>query len=381
MTEIEDWVREQISAGYTQDQIKKSLIENGHNPAIVDDVLNSRNQPESKTSKRESNLSKPDSSDFNKKSYLQKVKSILFHPTKFFNEMPVNGGYWEPLKFVVITSVITYVISIINLTKIDTFEVLASIIIGSFVIALFAAPMIFLITGIVHLLIKLVGGGRNFEATFRVSSYIYVIGLCKSILGFVYSIIFFILYQKTSFKDILLENFSNLSTTDFVVIGFFIILNFIILIYGLYLFMLGLSKVHNISKIRAFIASLGPFILVLLLFLLLLVPAVLWQMGAFGADCAVNIENQQGALIWVTDVEVFSSGVVDATIKNIAGERITINSIEIQDGGVQRISNIANVTPIFEGKCYAGLTIPITYTTASSMSHTVKIHVSGTYQE
>ncbi len=45
MSEIEEWVQEQLGKGVTHEQIKQSLIENGYDPNIVDEVLALQNPP------------------------------------------------------------------------------------------------------------------------------------------------------------------------------------------------------------------------------------------------------------------------------------------------------------------------------------------------
>lgn len=44
MPEIEDWIEEQLDAGYTAEEIKKSLVDSGYNPNLVDKVLKRRTE-------------------------------------------------------------------------------------------------------------------------------------------------------------------------------------------------------------------------------------------------------------------------------------------------------------------------------------------------
>src|SRR5262249_15275297 len=135
--------------------------------------------------------------------------------------MPIVGGIGNPLLYSVIVGYVGLVASTIynvvfrsvlgaSLSRIGgggEFERLAPFLHGgaSLVVNLIFGPVaivigLFLMSGILHLvLLALAGGGRGFEATFRVASYsqaaslFNVIPLCGGLIGFVYVLVLMII--------------------------------------------------------------------------------------------------------------------------------------------------------------------------------------------
>lgn len=174
--------------------------------------------------------------------YIETVKSVLFHPKQFFDEMPVTGGYKEPLKFALISITISFLIGIF-LTLIASItgimlpsvpnspiairgfmSIVISLIFLPFALAFFSVGL-FGAAAFNYILLRFFGGRGDYEATFRVSSYIF--GLISL----------------------------------FVWIP---LVNFLVSIYGFYLEIIGFSKIHQISKLRVLFVLLVPVILVII---------------------------------------------------------------------------------------------------------------------
>jgi hypothetical protein len=157
------------------------------------------------------------------------TQQVLTGPERFFHAMPVTGGLGDPLLYGLIVSYIGLVAATVyNAVFSATFgsaltgfgnrpelEQLAPFLQtgGSLVINLICGPIfitvgLFVWSGILHLLLMLLGGGgRGFEATFRVVSYaaasnlIQIIPLCGGLLGAVYSIVLLIIGLAAAHGD------------------------------------------------------------------------------------------------------------------------------------------------------------------------------------
>ncbi len=407
MTEIEDWVREQLNAGYSKEQIKQSLIENGWDSSTIDEVLypqqmvkteiipensNENPLPESQNSEKT-----PSPDDFNKMSYFQKVKMILFHPKKFFDEMPVSGGYGEPVKFIIFTYIIysiietlgTIVLAILSggnfiepLTMILAagFISILYIITSVIVYAIIGPIILFIIAGVYHVLLRLFGAKGDYEATFRVYAYVSSLALISIVL----------LIPTTT-----LPTLFDVSLMTFMIISFLI--GLCVGIYGLYVSLVGLSKVHDIPKKRVLFAMLIPIVIVLLLSISLGFGAIFMnQMMQSSQDvmlsdseavtsteeiCAIAVFNQPGAASYLSDVIVHKDGMVDATVKNAAGEEITIGTTKIQSGAEKTITNIGRISSGTIGTCYLDEELKVELVYASGLDFTIPIKICGAYQE
>lgn len=163
----------------------------------------------------------------------------MISPASFFEKMPRTGGYWEPLKFALISIIIGMLVSfvlimLLFLTPIISgsveFSAMTNIIYNHYLkdivltalgygmgfaiagaIGLFIAAVVYLI------LFKLVGGKGNYEGTFRVLAYSY-------------------------------------ATLALLIIPF-------LFLYTLYLLIVGGKFVHGVSGSRAAAAVFFPFII------------------------------------------------------------------------------------------------------------------------
>lgn len=151
------------------------------------------------------------------KNYLEQAKSVLTQPKQFFAKMAVTGGYRGPAVFIIITTIIG---SLLSLFVSGIFSPL--ILAGMVVLSPLAIVGVMIAAAIIHILLKILGAKRNYEATFRVFSYAYAVSLFSWI----------------------------------PLVGVFASL------YGIYLEVIGLSKVHSISKLRVLVALLLPIVII-----------------------------------------------------------------------------------------------------------------------
>lgn len=156
-------------------------------------------------------------------------KEVILRPKEFFDLMPTDGGYRNPLFFALISWVIGGVLSAavrIRPTSIVLFPIAA--LVGLLILS----TILYLSATLV------VRGTGSFEGTFRVGAYA-----------------------------------SALNVLTWVPI-----VGPLIGIYGIYLMVVGIERVHNLTTREAVIAVVLPIIVLLLLFALL---ALAVGMGAF----------------------------------------------------------------------------------------------------
>ena len=147
---------------------------------------------------------------------------IMKTPAEFFEQMPTEGGYADPVKF----AAISYLIAGIGLTLISLGMGFASIIILPImgVIGLFIGGLI------VHIFFKIVGGQGTYEGTVRILAYI-AAGAALSWIP---------------------------------------IVGFLVALYMIYMEVIGGAKVHKISTLSSLIAVIVlPAILVIVLIVVL----------------------------------------------------------------------------------------------------------------
>ena len=202
------------------------------------------------------------------KAFFQTTREVLFSPTKFFKKVAFGLGSWAPLIYGVIWGTIVDYINILwvwlFLSAIlqslpPQFSYAMSFFSGIILIILLAivpiteALGILVGSGVTHLCLLIVGGGKGFEATFRTFSY------------------------------------SN-SARIFYIIPLFVlpflvpICSFVLTIYHLVLIIIGVRECHGISTGKAVLAVLLPLIVIFGLGILaaILFPLLLGSMGFFG---------------------------------------------------------------------------------------------------
>jgi hypothetical protein len=102
----------------------------------------------------------------------------LFHPVEFFQKLPAEGGYPEPVKYGILLSSLGFVFAILweLITKAEAMRqvgVSSIIFLGLILLApIFAAIGLFLGAAITHGCLFILGGvSKPYEATFRVEAY------------------------------------------------------------------------------------------------------------------------------------------------------------------------------------------------------------------
>ena len=157
------------------------------------------------------------------KNWAENWKKVIFDPKGFFKDMPRSGGYKDPLIFALVALLVSGVILMLITFGLSLIMVPLLGIVGLFI---GAAILFFVCT-------KFVGGKSNYEGTFRVIAYSSAVN----------------------------------------VVSWIPFVNFIAALYGLYLMVLGIQEVHEITTQKA-------VIVVVILVVIMIVGAII--MGPVG---------------------------------------------------------------------------------------------------
>ena len=194
--------------------------------------------------------------------FIDTWKKVITSPSAFYESMPKEGGYGEPLKFALInfivlgigSAIITILYNLIgfslpsNVSLMGTSTTIATeITIMSVISDIIVTPIIgiigLFISGVIlFILFKIVGGSGSYEGTVRILSYSSAVSL----------------------------------------LAWIPLLGILAVLYGIFLDIIGGKSVHNISTLRSAIAVLLPFVLVILLTIVLaaVIAAFVFGMGS-----------------------------------------------------------------------------------------------------
>ncbi|NOR84497.1 hypothetical protein GQ473_00115 [archaeon] len=282
LKQLDSWFLEQKEKGFTIEQIKQSMIENGYDakfseqfvakktgvePTTVDVSNNQINDDdnssqtakttttESKTNEWQTKTSETTTEtlseaqkqeNFKNYSYFNKVKLIITKPKQFFDEMPQEGGYKEPLLFATINyfliimltigfgfltykEQITEFINAFETSMINTYAIISGLIIVGWI--LYIIFNIIISGTITQIFFKLFKGKGSRQATIRVISYLSAIGILATV----------------------------------PVIGS------IIGLYAVYVALIGYSKIHEVSIAKAIGVLIVQIIVILIIFIIIMV--------------------------------------------------------------------------------------------------------------
>jgi hypothetical protein len=166
--------------------------------------------------------------------YFKNWKEVMLRPSDFYREMPTTGGYSEPLTFAAISYVISGLLTVIFISGLhigDMYGVNSfSMLLASIIMTPISGIIYIFITGaIFYIIYKVLGGNGTYEGTVRFMSY----------------------------------------ASAIVVVSWIPLLNLVAWIYGIYLYIVGGTFVHNVSMGKSALAILLPYIIIILVAIIL----------------------------------------------------------------------------------------------------------------
>jgi hypothetical protein len=189
--------------------------------------------------------------------YIETWKEIIQRPSDFFREMPKTGGYADPLTFAAISFVI-YALLIAILT------------------AIFGRGMY--MDGMYGGMYNGMHGGAGGFGFFAILMTMIITPIAGIIYLFIEAAIFFIIYKLLGGRGSYEGTVRFISyATAVLLLSWIPVINWIIGIYGIYLYIVGGMYVHNVSMARSAIAVLLPTLLVILLMAIVMASLLFYK--------------------------------------------------------------------------------------------------------
>ena len=243
-----NYIKTEEAQGYTPQQLRTSLIQQGYNAKDVDDAIryaNARNiYPPNQTQAQQQGAPE-------KLGFFKKIILVIKDPKKFYSHVKSEPGIKKAFIFYILFIALTFVLSMIvsilfSIISNPLFGILSII---ASLVALIMVPVlliliiivIFIMVGIYHLLVKLVGGKNPFSATFKAVVYASVPGTLSSILRGVPQLQSYAIYIY--------------------LFG---------IVWGVLVLTIGVAKLQDISNAKALIVAIVPTLVVIGLLLLAL---------------------------------------------------------------------------------------------------------------
>jgi hypothetical protein len=228
---------------------------------------------------------------------LEKIKKVIFHPNEFFESVKTEAGIMEAFKFFVIVSLVYLVFTIILFFATPSMIVSGFLSFGPFsgllggvsipiFIYISLIVSIFVGAAIIHIVAMLLGGKGDYSATYKALAY---------------------------------------AATPSLLAGWIPFLGILAGLYSLFLAIIGISKLHQVTLARAFVIVITPVII-----FIVLITAFSWIFTSmFIGTIKENLPSGLSELKLISIVDSFclTDGNVNIIIKNVGFS--TINSKEI----------------------------------------------------
>jgi len=157
-SELRQWVKQNRAAGYTEDQLRQTLLKQGYQESDVEAALRTPSEKQERTS----------APTF--KGYLARIPYVLFKPLKALDSYTEEEGMVKPLLFMLLSVGIAGLISLIYTGIAEGPLSLAGL--NFLKTTSMQIALIFFLASTFHLLVKLFGGQEPYYQTFKAFAYI-----------------------------------------------------------------------------------------------------------------------------------------------------------------------------------------------------------------
>jgi hypothetical protein len=231
---------------------------------------------------------------------IEKIKKVIFNPNEFFESVKAEAGIIEAFKFFVIVSLVYLVFTIILFFATPSMLLSGLLSFGPFsgllgglsipiFIYIFSIVLIFVVAAIAHIVAMLLGGKGDYSATYKALAY---------------------------------------AATPYLLVGWIPFLGIFVNLYSLFLAIIGISKLHQVTLARAFAIVIIPVII-----LIVLIAAFSWIFTSmfieFKPTGSLPSELSKLKLIQIVSSSCLSDGKGIIVIKNIGFSTINLNEISV----------------------------------------------------
>lgn len=169
--------------------------------------------------------------------FIEKIRTVLLHPSKFFENIKSEKGIVEAFKYTFLLNLIGLVVNLIG--AFPPFSSTVDVVAMGVAVLLYLIGLLglFVTSGIVHLFAMLLGGKGKYSTTYKAMAY---------------------------------------GDTPSLLLGWIPFAGFIFYLYALYLSIKGVSILHKISMLRAIVAILALIIIIVIISAILGSVISLW---------------------------------------------------------------------------------------------------------
>jgi hypothetical protein len=326
---ILQYIRQQMDAGFRRQQIYDTLLEAGWYREEVEqaffEIANQKYRsiepaiPEGKV-REAAEKTKPDFPE--KPGFFWKLRNALFHPGRFFDVVKEEGGISKALLFFVLVSLVGFAVALAVMLFapsmlqpllqdpiLQQLYLYASMI-GIMEIAALAVGYVavialaFLGAAIIHFIVYALRGSRGFHQTFKALMY--------ASAPMIFLVLVFPLYLLSA----------DYPFMDMAATGFVIALDF----WGLLIAVKGLSRLHEISALKALVAIIA--IPIIIVFIGLLFSLGTFNPAAYTSRLATGFGQMGSPSGWQYKYD----GSFSIILRNRLAVPVTINSVTANCG-------------------------------------------------
>lgn len=196
-------------------------------------------------------------------------KDVVKHPNDFFRNMPVSGGYRDPLIFAIVNYIIAAILATVSsvmqtriLAESEVVpEIMVSMSQGMGLLNLVTAPILdviglFIGAAIFFVCFNIMGGSGTYEGTVKIVAYTSILPVISGIIG-----IIIVLIVPSPPLEQFMQNYPDMTAImEYMQYAIYGITLMLVFVYDVFLLGLGGKYVHELSMLRSVIGVLLPSI-------------------------------------------------------------------------------------------------------------------------
>lgn len=196
-------------------------------------------------------------------------KDVVKHPNDFFRNMPVSGGYRDPLIFAIVNYIIAAILATVSsvmqtriLAESEVVpEIMVSMSQGMGLLNLVTAPILdviglFIGAAIFFVCFNIMGGSGTYEGTVKIVAYTSILPVISGIIG----IIIVLIVPSPPLEQFMQNDPDMTAIMEYMQYAIYGITLMLVFVYDVFLLGLGGKYVHELSMLRSVIGVLLPSI-------------------------------------------------------------------------------------------------------------------------
>jgi hypothetical protein len=237
---------------------------------------------------------------------IEKIKKVILSPSEFFEKIKTEKGISKAFKYLALLSLVNLVIGVVSFTfsitfisplgNLSTFLPLVATlgIVIPVVIYICSLILSFVVSGFIHLFVKLFKGKGDYSDTYKALIY---------------------------------------ASTPSLLFGWVPYAGIIFGLYSFYLSLKGISKLHEVSMIRAFIMLIAPIVVIILAIIAIGVVLYTYYASQFLKLSSSGSLSQTAGLLEIVGSLCLLDGNANIIIRNLGTSSIKSSDISVSKDG------------------------------------------------